>query len=1172
MKLRSFATLRTLKRIVRALLIALALYAFLGFVVIPRVARSVLETKLTALVHRRTTIRKISLNPFTLAVTVDGFAVQDRDGGPFVSFEQLYLDFQALSLIKGGVILRDIVLRAPAITVVRETATTYSFTDLVEQFSTPPDPKAKPTRYSLNNIQLIDGRVDVVDRPKQATHTVRDLQIAVPFLSTLPYDLESYVQPSFAAVVNGTPFALKGRTKPFSETRETAFDVDFTDLSIPRYMEYVPLALRFTVPTGSIDGRLSLTFDQHEGRAPNFSLSGHVAVKDLSAADLAGKPILGLALLDVTLGPSDIFGGKASLEKVRLEKPVLHVHRDADGKIDLASLGPEPGPAPPANAPAAALFVVEIAEAHLVEGTVHFADVAPGGPFATTLEGVTLDVQHLSTAPQKAAAIDLRLRTEAGETVHHAGEITLTPLHAGGRVEVKGIVLKKYAPYYATSVLADLDDGKLDLATKVELDLAGKTPEVVLTELGATLADLRVHKRGEKRELISVASLEVKDAGVDLAKRAVTVGEIVSRKGHVQIDRAPGGVLNLATLAPPPGKHDSKPDAAGPEWTFLLTRLALDEWSARFEDRVPERPVVLNVEPIALTVDTFSLARGSRFNVAIKARLNRTGALAASGNVVLDPLAASLKVDAKAIDLLAFQPYFTDQVNLLLTSGNFSGNGDLTLAATAKGNKITYKGRAAVDRLTAVDKKTSEDFLKWESFFLGGVEVSTDPPSLAIGEVALTSFYSRLAINADASLNLRGVLVPSAAAPDTAAVASGPAMPVRIDKVTLQGGTIDFADRLVKPNFSASLHEVGGRISGLSSDENSVADLDLRAKLEDYAPLEIAGKINPLARELTADIKVAFHDIDVSPLSPYAGKYAGYTISKGKLNLDLKYVIAKKKLEAQNNVFIDQLTLGNSVESPTATRLPVRLAVALLKDRKGEIHIDLPLSGSLDDPKFSIWGLVFGVVENLMVKAVTSPFALIGSLVGHGEELSYLEFDEGRATIGPAGAEKLASLAKALVDRPALSLDITGHADPVRDREGLRRVLFERKVKSQKLKDLTAQGVHVTTSVDDVKVGAAEYPGYLELAYKDESFPKPRNVLGMAKDLPPAEMEKLMLTHLSVSDDDLRILAQERAQAVKEQLGKAGIAVERTFVVEPKSVAAKPKDNVKNSRVNFVIK
>ena len=477
MSLRRFVTRTVLLRLVRASCIALALYALLGFVVIPRVARSVAESKLTALLHRQVTIGKVSLNPFTFGVTIDGFAVRDCQGGPFVAFDQLYLDLQAVSVIHGGVILREITLRGPAITIVRETPDTYGFSDLIDQFSggPPPDPNAKPARYSLNNIRIIGGSVDFIDKPKNATHTVRKLELAVPFVSNLPYDLQSYVQPSFSAVVNGTPLGLQGRTKPFSETREAAFDIELADLSIPTYMEYVPVALRFTVPSGSVDTKVALSFEQPEGRTPVLSVSGHVAVKNLAARDSAGKPVLTLPLLDVTIGKSDVLGGKVVLDAVRLDKPVLRVVRSGDGSVNLAELGPKPDPPSPAASPLAAdakpaappvpspeakpaaPLVIELAELHLVDGTVHFSDVAPAGPFETTLTGVTIDARHFSTEPGKPVAIDARLRTEAGESVHDTSEVTLVPLRVTTHAELTGIVLKKYAPYYAKSVLLDLD-------------------------------------------------------------------------------------------------------------------------------------------------------------------------------------------------------------------------------------------------------------------------------------------------------------------------------------------------------------------------------------------------------------------------------------------------------------------------------------------------------------------------------------------------------------------------------------------------------------------------------------------------------------------------------------------------------------------------------------------
>jgi hypothetical protein len=217
--------------------------------------------------------------------------------------------------------------------------------------------------------------------------------------------------------------------------------------------------------------------------------------------------------------------------------------------------------------------------------------------------------------------------------------------------------------------------------------------------------------------------------------------------------------------------------------------------------------------------------------------------------------------------------------------------------------------------------------------------------------------------------------------------------------------------------------EIGGRIGRISSREETQGDVDLRGKLDGYAPLEITGRINPLSRDLFVDLKASFKDMDLSPVTPYSGRYAGYAIEKGKLSFDLKYLIEKKKLESQNIVFIDQLTLGEKVESPQATKLPVSLAISLLKDRHGQIRLDIPVAGTLDDPEFSVWRIIVQVLVNILTKAATAPFALLGSLMGGGEEMSYVEFNAGSAAVGEANAKKLATLGKALKEGPGRSPD-----------------------------------------------------------------------------------------------------------------------------------------------------
>ena len=286
---------------------------------------------------------------------------------------------------------------------------------------------------------------------------------------------------------------------------------------------------------------------------------------------------------------------------------------------------------------------------------------------------------------------------------------------------------------------------------------------------------------------------------------------------------------------------------------------------------------------------------------------------------------------------------------------------------------------------------------------------------------------------------------------------------------------------------------------------------------------------------LFVDLKIDFKDMDLSPLTPYSGKYLGYTVEKGKLFLALKYYIEKKKLDAQNKIFLDQFNLGDRVESPSATKLPVRLAIALLKNRKGEIDLDIPVTGRIDDPEFSIWRIVLKVLVNLLEKAATAPFALLGSLFGAGEELSYVEFDYGSAKLNEQSIKKLDTLIKALYERPALKLEIRGFVDMEKDREALRNIVFENKLKSQKLKEIVKKG-QVGMSLEEIKIEPDEYSKYLKLAYKEEKFPKPRTNLGLEKELDNEEMTKLIHTNIIIDDNDLKKLSQERAKVTKDYI------------------------------------
>ncbi|HSF57257.1 MAG TPA: DUF748 domain-containing protein, partial [Candidatus Binatia bacterium] len=478
-----------------------------------------------------------------------------------------------------------------------------------------------------------------------------------------------------------------------------------------------------------------------------------------------------------------------------------------------------------------------------------------------------------------------------------------------------------------------------------------------------------------------------------------------------------------------------------------------------------------------------------------------------------------------------------------------------------------------------------QDLLKWKSLDLGGIQFALQPMLLRINEINLAEFYARMILGADGRLNLQKLAAQKTEAGEAAETKpANPAEPsaaapssdkqISIGKINLKAGNVYFSDFFVKPNYSANLTGVEGSVSELKPE--TPGDLAIQAKLDNAAPVDIQGKINPLSKDLYMDIAADAREIELNPMSPYSVKYVGYGIERGTLSFKVKYKVENRKLDAQNQIILNQLTFGEKVESPTATKLPVLLAVALLKDRNGVIDVNLPISGSLDSPEFSIGGIILRIIINIITRAVTSPFALIGGAFGGGSgaELSYIEFEYGRSNLTESAEAKIKTLATAMSNRPALKLDISGRVDPANDREGLKQTSIERKVKAQKMKELVRQGT-APKSVDDVQIDKPEYERYLKAAYSDESFPKPRNLIGLAKDLPAPEMESLMLKHAQVTDDDLRNLANRRAQTVRERLVASGqVSADRLSIVASKPVSAEEKEKTKAklSRVDFSLR
>ena len=1146
-------------------------FAVLGFLILPLILRPVLENKLSAALERKVAIGRLQINPFALSATLSDVSIGDRgEGAPLLNLGALYVNAEAASLFRWAPVVNALKLTQPVLHLVRNDDKTYNFSDLLDRALA--GPETAPPRFSVSNIEIVDGEVDFDDRPEHRQHKLTQIRLGVPFISSLPSQTEIRVEPNFSAQVNGRPVAITGETRPFKDTHETVLHVDLGDLPLPAYIEYVPIAIPVKVQSGVLGGKANLSFIGRGKEPPQLAIDGTFKLSDLAVTERSGAKLVRVPSLDIGLDRFDVFGNSADLRSIVADGVELDVRRDARGEINLATLFPESQPKK-GETP----FRFRAGTIKLDHGTIRIADASVTPNFVSTLSDVSIAIAKLASTGQEKADVAFSFTSDTGARVSHRGTFALSPLRADGRMEMRGLQLARLFPFYASAVNLAVDEGTLDAATDVRYD--GGTEALTLANLEATASNLKLRLTDEKQPLWRVPTLAVHGGSIDVAKRAIGFESIEGKGAVATIRRVADGTFNFARLVKT-AEQPSAQAAGGATWTVQARKLAFDEFAATFADETVTPPAHLALSKVSFTAENLSDTAKAKGRASLQATVNKRGTISVSGPIELAPFAGNLNVVAKAIDLVPFQPYISRSARIVLTGGNASFRGSMGVAAATPA-RAGFKGEVMLADVTALDEANQADLLKWKSLALGGVDAQLEPLVVNIGDIAIDSFYARLLLNENGEFNLQQLSrerEPAAeppkptAEPKTVEVAEPPGTAttwLKLGKATLSNGNIDYTDHFIRPNYSANITGITGSLSTLAFDQP--ADVELHGSVQGSAPVEIAGKINPLAANLFLDIKANATDIELPPLTPYSDKYIGYGIEKGKLSMKVSYYVQDRKLKAENSIVLDQLTFGQKVESPDAIKVPVLLAVSLLKDRNGVIKFDLPVGGSLDDPKFSVGGIVFRAIINLLVKIVTAPFAILGAIGGHGADLSYVEFSPGTAVPDQAGAEKIKAIAKALDDRPAIKIDIAGRVDEAADREALRHAAVERQVKRQKFNDMARSG-EPPASVEAVQVSSDEYEPLLKRAYKAAEFAKPKNAIGFPKDLPRAEMEALMLENTKVTDEDLRALADRRAQAVRTSLiEQERVPAERVFVVAPHLSAEGLKDNGKPTRVDFAL-
>ncbi|SDG91743.1 DUF748 domain-containing protein [Nitrosomonas sp. Nm132] len=1083
-----------------AVISVVALFGLLGYYWLPGYAKAKLETILSEKLNRPVTVQSIDIQPYTLEITVQGFRVGEKAA---VNPDSALFAFDRLYV---DLSIESITRLAPIVSAVTLAA-----------------PRLHLVREDKNRFNISD----LIEKFKQPEDQANDKQSKMLFsVSNISieggsFEFEDQVKKSHQRIAE-----IELRI-PFIANLESA-DVNWVEPYLSAKINDAPFAL---------DGKLHPFSDKREA-----TLSLKFNDIDLTEIDEYSPIPIGIHLLSGSLD-SDL---SLTFTQITDEAPGIGL----SGHATLKQL---------------------VIENRAVE-TPHKVELKR--------IDVTLNEANLTGPKPSQAAIILAdtALTRLGETkpVIHLPKLSIDTIKVDRiqrNIELSPVILDG-----ASASIRRQTDGQLDLT---RLFAPVSLPEDSMPEAGSSSLPISTQAS------VSPGLVTPGKKPADTAHSSNKPRQIASLSKQAVVlipDRKP------AHTAPPSAEQgkiaeESTPSLAAAEtdeaWTTQIDQVKLTGAALHFEDHTLTKIVPMNIDSLDLVIDNIDLSGIKPLDLILQAKVNQRGSIEAKGSLAWAPLATNLAIDLQHVDLVPLQGWAGDRLNALLTQGDISFQGHLK----ADGNplKIALNGKGQLTKFNVLDKIKASELLRWKNIDFTGIQFINEPLRVDITSIELSDFYAHVILLPSKELNLRNLVrqeeTAQAPAPAPApvsastesvnkaapvdATANAP-LPVRIDKIILRNGHVNFADQFIKPNYRANLTGLKGQIGPLHPGKSG--KIDIRGSVDKSAPLQISGTIDPFSGQLFLDIVSVVKGIDMPTFSPYAGKYIGYVIEKGKLSVDVHYHIEQGELKAKNNIFLDQFVLGDKTDSPEAASLPLDLAISLLKNRHGEIDIHLPVSGSINDPEFSLSGIIWKAFVNLLTKAITAPFSLLGSLLGDGEELSEISFPSGHATLEPEMEKRLQALSSALMERPALKLEITGFADPVNDHEELKRALLDRRIKAQKLSESVKKGQAIG-SLEEIELDEKEYAHYLTRVYKEANFEKPKNIIGLTKSLPIDEMEQLILAHTTISDEELHELAQHRASTVLHWLIEQGsISSERIFVlgtkVESASAGQQPNSHV----------
>ncbi|MHB1187756.1 DUF748 domain-containing protein [Thiobacillus sp.] len=1114
------------------------LYLVFGFFLVNPLAQKLLPWVGENTFASRLSAEQVKFNPLTLEATVDGLKLAEKSGAPLASFERLYVNLDTIGLFRWAWRIRDVQLDQPHATVEVRRGGRLNWAELIAKLREDQEPPADSlARVLIDHIKIDNGHIIYTDANrvgKPFNAVLEPLGIELDGLSTLPEDRGDYLIAARLPEQGGT---LKWKGDVGLNPIASSGEVGLEGVRLTKLLRVIKSPRNFELPSGTLAAGLRYRFamvrDKTGEDVPWLQVSGAnlILQKLVLAPRGGGAPVLQLAEARVSDANLDLAKRQVEVAGVSLVGGTFAATRDVKGMLDWQTLFAvtESSAAPKAAAPETvapiAPWKIGVREIKLADWSARFTDQGFATPLGVTAEGF-------------------------GLTAALTGEVGAT---------------------------TDIEVGPVNAALGPVRVLSGSQPVAELQHAALVNAGMKL---AENR--LDIEALELNDA-----KTTITLDKKRNLNWADILQKAPGAP------AAAPAKADTATDSP---LDVQLARLSLNGLEVDIVDQSPNAPVRVHVAKGFVTLKDLSLDLNKAVPLEAGFALRQGGRLDASGTVIPGQASGRLDLKLVGLSLKPFAPYVNQFARLNLHSGTASTRGKLAFVQARSGMRLDFNGGFAVDDLAITEEETEEAFLGWKRLSSDSLAVRLGPNRLHMNELVALNPFGKVIIFEDKSINLQRVLrrQPSdapaardAAKPQVKPAGQPVAFPLAIERLHIVDGNAEFADLSLTPQFGTRMHGLGGVLTGLSTDPATTALVELDGKVDDFGSARVRGSIQPFRATDFTDLKLTFRNLEMTAMTPYSGKFAGRKIDSGKLSVDLEYKIKNRQLTGENKFIVNKLKLGERVDSPDAMKLPLDLAIALLEDSNGIIDLDLPVSGSLDDPQFSYGKIIWKAIVNVLTKLVTAPFRALGKLLGVGsEKLESVDFDPGSSTLLPPEQEKLKTLSEALTKRPALALTLEPGYDPEADRRALQALAVRREavtVAGIKLAPGEAPGpvdvnnYKIQTWLEDRYAERAGKEDYRKLraSFQDKDAGAAARVMESemverlarrfkTRDTGPAsafhaELLERLTRQTKIDDDALVKLAEARGQAMRAELIKQGLDSARVSIAAPTKQTAKEK-------------